>query len=108
MPFRSILVIASAILTGCASQPLGRSDLLAFLADGATPREDVLLKLGEPSASYEGSRILAYRLKKDEGGYILLAHGGPKRWYGVGYNLMLAFDSAGILRRHTIVEIRRP
>ena len=80
--------------------------MLAFIADGATRREEVYLKLGEPSSAYEGSRILAYRLSKDEGGYILV--GRRDAWWGVQYNLMLVFDADGVLRRHSLVQIRSP
>lgn len=54
---------------------MGQRDLLDFLEDGRTTREDALLALGDPSASYETGRILTYRLARDDGGYFLVADG---------------------------------
>ena len=62
------------------------------------------LKLGEPSGQYEDARILAYRLGTDEGGYVVV--GRASDWGGVRYNLMLVFDADGVLRRHSLVEVR--
>lgn len=100
------LTLACLILAGCAVAPVGRKDLLDFLRDDVTRRDDVQLQLGEPSALYEGSRVLAYRLKKDEGGFVLVSK--RDNWFGVQYNLMMVFDADGILRRHSLVEIRSP
>jgi hypothetical protein len=94
------------LLAACALAPVGHKDLLDFLNDGITHREEVQLKLGEPSAQYECSRIQAYRLRKDEGGYVLV--GRRDTWYGIQYNVMLVFDADGILRRHSVVEVRSP
>jgi len=93
-------------LAACSTQPIGRKDLLEFLSDGVTRRDEALLKLGEPSAKYESSRILAYRLRKDEVGYVLLAH--RDNWYGVQYSLILVFDDQGILNRHALVQVNSP
>ena len=103
---RRCIVVLCLALAACASAPTGRKDLLDFLNDGVTRREDVHLNLGEPSARYEGSRIFAYRLVKDEAGYVIV--GRRDTWYGVQYNLMLVFDGEGVLRRHSLVEIRSP
>ena len=100
-------MVAAAMLVACADMPpVGRKDLLDFLQDGVTRREDVRMQLGEPSSQYEGERILAFRLATDRAGYVLVRPGNT--WSGVGYNLMLAFDSEGVLRRHSLVEIRAP
>jgi len=93
-------------LAACASAPVGNKSLLEFLNDGVTRREDVYLSLGEPSAQYEASRIVAYRLAHDEGGYSLA--GRRADWAGVRYNLVLVFDAGGVLQRHALVEVRSP
>ncbi|MDP2240976.1 MAG: hypothetical protein Q8K18_12550 [Burkholderiales bacterium] len=103
---RKPFAIFCLVLTACATEPVGRKDLLTFLNDGVSRREEVFLKLGEPSAQYEGSRILAYRLRKDAGGHILV--GRRDNWAGVHYNLMLVFDADGVLIRHSVVEVRSP
>lgn len=100
-------MVAAVMLVACAdAPPLGRQDLLDFLQDGLTRREEVRIRLGEPSSHYEGERILAFRLGTDRGGYVLVKPGS--NWSGVGYNLMLAFDTEGVLRRHSLVEIGSP
>lgn len=103
---RRLLAAICLFLVACATTPVGNKNLLDFLNDGVTRREDVHLKLGEPSAQYESSRILAYRLAKDEGGYVLV--GRRDDWHGVRYNLILVFDADGVLRRHSVVEVRAP
>lgn len=100
------VALAALQLAGCARPPAARKDLLEFLHDGSTTREQVELALGEPSARFEHSRVLAYRLKKDQAGYVLL----PRRdnWASVQYDLMLLFDASGVLQRHSLVEVRSP
>ncbi|MBU6510784.1 MAG: hypothetical protein KGR99_00570 [Betaproteobacteria bacterium] len=99
------LALAAGVLAlaGCATPPVGRKDLLDFLRDGSTTRGEVELALGEPSAQYEDSRVLAYRLRKDQGGYVLLRRRDD--WSSVQYDLMLLFDAAGVLQRHSLVEV---
>ena len=93
-------------IASCSAVPVGRQDLLDFLVDGATRRQEVLARLGPPSAHFESSRILAYRLASSDGGYLLAASGGS--WAGTHFNLMLVFDPDGVLQRHSLVQIRAP
>jgi hypothetical protein len=93
-------------LVACAVAPKGRKELLDFLADGMTRREEVLAKLGPPSARFEDSRILAYRLASDDGGYLLATSSGS--WAGTDFNLMLVFDRDDVLQRHSLIQIRVP
>lgn len=67
-----MLFIAMTVLAGgCATpriKPIDRGyffNNLQFLINGTTTREDVLLKLGEPSGRFEGERILTYMLSID-------------------------------------------
>lgn len=94
-----------ALLSACASTPpIGKHDLLDFLQDGTTTKEEVFLHLAEPSATFEGGRILAYRLHEDEGGYTIK---GAKGTYWSGkYSLVLSFDEGGILRRHALIRVQ--
>jgi hypothetical protein len=101
--------IGLALLAACSAPGLqGQADLLGFLQDGATRREEVHTRLGEPNASYEGDRILAYRLVRDEAGYVLVRGRRLVDWREVRYNLMLAFDAQGVLRRHALIEVIAP
>lgn len=101
----SLAVLLAALLSACATPPNGRSDLLDFLADGRTQREEVILRLGDPAAQYEGNRIQTWRLAKDDGGYFLA--GGPRSdWSAAPYSLVLVFDASGVLERHSLVQVR--
>ncbi len=91
-------------LGGCASTPIGNRELLGFLADGTTTREEIFLHLAEPSASFEGGKILTYRLDEDDSGFVLLKKAG-KGWTGK-FSLVLVFDERGVLRRHALVRIK--
>lgn len=111
---RSILVTCLA-LVACATATTptkGRNDLLSFLNDGITRRDEVRVKLGEPSAEFERSRIAAYRLGRDEAGFFVVERreSWSESWSGVRYNLMLVFDGDGnaVLCRHALVEVRSP
>lgn len=90
-------------LVGCA-------DLLDFLADGKTPREEVALKLGQPSGKFERENILTYRLgfePKNKGYYVVERETQPDgwpTWLRAKYSLVLVFDDAGVLRKHPLVE----
>ena len=110
LPFALVL----SLLTGCATTESlrGRSDLLDFLADGRTTREEVLLKLGQPSAQFQHENILTYRLniESKNHGYYVVGRGAPTEfgwsaWSGVKYSLVLVLDEAGVLRRHSLVEV---
>ena len=78
-------------LTACASSPDTSafeskvSALKTFLRDGTTRRDEVLVRLGIPHATFEGNRIIGYYLgHKDE--------------------LVLIFDERGVLERHRFLK----
>lgn len=97
------------ILVAACTPTLGRKDLLSFIEEGKTTREQVFLTLGEPAASYEGGRILCFRLGHDDGGdYIVLAGSDTIRFTGVKTSLVLIFDEKGVLRRHSLVQVKGP
>lgn len=105
-PLRRAWVLGLALLGACASAPVGQPDLLAFVEDGRTTREQAFLALGEPSATYEDGRILAFRLGHDEAGCFLVEK--APGFTGVKYSLVMSFDDAGLLRRHSLVPIKAP
>ena len=96
--------VLASCLAACGTTPVGNSQLLSFLQDGSTTREDVFLHLAEPSSTFEAGRIQTYLLDEDPNGYILM-HRDEKRWNGK-YSLVLAYDEHGVLRRHSLVRIR--
>ena len=54
----------AVLLGACATAPLSRSDLLGFIRDGQTTREETYLHLGRPTAFYEGGRIMSFVLAR--------------------------------------------
>lgn len=89
---RVTLVAASGcFLYACASGPDSSaldskiSALKTFLQEGETRRDDVLVRLGVPHATFEDDRIIGYYLShRDE--------------------LILIFDERGVLERHSFLK----
>ncbi len=101
-----VLIMAGllALLSACSTTPIGKHDLLDFLQDGKTTKEEVFLRLAEPSSTYEDGRIFTYRLNEDEGGYTI--KGAKSKGWSGKYSLVLSFDERGILRRHSLVRVQ--
>jgi len=91
----------------------GRADLLNFLADGKTTKEEVLVQLGQPSGKFEQEKILTYQLGYESGnnGYYVVEResswNNEPVWLNTQYSLVLVFDGQNILRRHSLVEVTR-
>lgn len=114
LPYRHItkifiLLLLIGLVTACAAKPMGRSNLLSFIEDGKTTREQTFLNLGEPSATFDGGRILCFRLGQDAGGYfVVLAGGDATRFMGINNSLVMIFDERGLLSRHALVQVKAP
>lgn len=105
------------LVAGCASPKvqtadpliLLKSDLLSFIQDGVTTREEALLKLGIPSAQMEKEKILMYQLRADqEGKWHLVAPlwnvtTGLRAWREGTCSLVLVFGGDGVLQKHSLV-----
>lgn len=115
------LCCALVLLLGCRPPILqqGESSFLhtgslAFLEDGKTTREMVLLHLGTPSTHFEGDRILTYGVwKSSAGGWIRRGRSPAPSRKGLhpGFqqptdDLVLVFDPTGVLVRHSLVVAR--
>lgn len=98
------MTLSIGVLGACSNAPIGKQDLLDFLQDGKTTREEVFLHLAEPSATFEGGRILTYRLDEDAGGYTI--KGAKGQGWSAKYSLVLSFDEKGILRRHALIRVQ--
>jgi hypothetical protein len=118
MNSKFLLVLTLALtLAGCATTQIkGRADLLDFLADGKTTKEEVLLKLGQPSGKFEGEKIFTYRLGFDthSRGYYVVQRApamGPEptwaAWINTKYSLVLVFGEQNVLRKYSLVEVAR-
>ncbi len=101
-----ILIVLGA---GCAGAkiPGASPGLLSFLRTGTTTRQEVLLTLGQPSASFEQERILAYRVGQDpEQGYYLVAANLVQPWQRARYSLVLVFDASGVLEKQSLIPVQ--
>lgn len=110
---RLAVVFALAVwVAGCVSPPTipGASpELLAFLRDGTTTREQAVLKLGQPSSTLVQETILTYRIGEDakQGLFVVGSFANAVwRWDDVRYSLVLVFDDDGVLRRHSLVSVK--
>ena len=108
MKTRFLLIQLLAIcLVGCAPMmiPGARPDLLGFLVAGRTTRSQVLMILGQPSARFEGDRILTYRIgHREEQGYFVIV---PEVYgWTAQYSLVLVFNGRGVLQKQNLVEVR--
>ena len=109
-------VLGMVILGGCVAVPPTPAEFeqksLAYLQDGKSTREDLLLRLGEPSGQFESQRILTYRMYSDSNGKSGVVRkesfpADPQRpnWEGTLFNLVLVFDGS-TLARHSVVPIK--
>src|SRR5512141_1748130 len=112
MPLRAWFTAAIlAALTACAStsSPVGRRDLLDVVKPGA-PRDELVLRLGAPFATFEGERIMAWSIGEDAGGYLVNSTvqvpGVPRSFARL--ELGVAFDADGRVVKHSLVEVHKP
>jgi hypothetical protein len=102
----TVSALVGFLIIGCASQTQqGDLLLLDFLADGQTTRTEVLLRLGQPAASFESEHIFTYRIGGDStNGYFV--RDAPGTWYETNYSLVLVFHLTGNLESHSLVAVR--
>ena len=130
-----VLAVSLLMLVGCgaALQQVvpdeSRQTLLPYLEDGKTTKQEIIERLGQPSRQFQGGRILTYRLGQlrecgfwscDDKGLRAIETGvtwdkpRPSRldspWrmasYGEVYSLVLVFNEADVLRKHSLIQIR--
>jgi hypothetical protein len=86
---------------------------LDFLEDGKTTMEAVILKFGPPSGTFEGEKIVSYRLEKTKEGYFVSEREtdpyAPPIWFsGIEgkFSLVLVFDESHVLQKHSLVQVK--
>jgi len=103
---RTALIVVAFGLTACGSAPIrGSATLLDFLRENATTREQVILELGDPASAYDGSKIMTYKLNRDEGGYYLVRD-LSRGWANAPLSLVLVFDDKGVLKTRSVVAVK--
>ncbi len=118
LPLRLRRLLLVVVLLGGCTPPLLRqahpaelqAEWLTFLVDGKTTREEVLLRLGTPSAHLEEERILTYAVSRRPSGarvrerrYLAKDEKVPAFWASGMENLVLVFTVDGSLVRHSLV-----
>ena len=101
-----VYLVAIFVSAGCATGAQhGDSTLLDFISDGQTTRTEVILSLGQPSATFENERIQTYRIGGNrESGYFV--RDTPGTWYETSFSLVLIFDAHGTIEAHSLVKVR--
>lgn len=99
---------------GCVSRPdpletpAQQRAAVPFVELGGSSREELLLRLGTPTWSFEGGRILTWRLEHD-GEHVrpVLRSATMPQLDGLGvrwYALVVVFDTAGKVSKFSLVE----
>lgn len=103
-------MLLALTLAGCATTPpvRGAPDLLNFLADGKTTKEQAITTLGQPSGQFDHGRILTYRLSKFHAVVPReTTESGWPIWRTGRLSLVLVFDDADVLDRHSLVKVNK-
>jgi hypothetical protein len=114
---RTVVLAFLGFGLGCAySVPLSIAEVetkhLAFLRDGTTTREEILLRFGDPSGVFEDGRILTFRLEASETSVIPVRREydrdlpGVTQWRLANLSLVAVFDEKNVLRRHSLVAVK--
>jgi len=107
------LGLAALLVAGCGAPlpPEGQPDLLDFLVDGRTRKQQVVDRLGPPSGTFDQGRSLTYRVgyeSANKGYHIVTREAGESgwpTWLQAKYSLVLVFDDSGRLRQHKLLEV---
>ena len=110
-----VLFLGLVLGIGCADPAVVQertrvfeAGLLSSIQDGRTTRQEALLQLGTPAASFEGGRILTFDFILDASGEWRRMGSGPQAelQYGRGRasSLVLVFGPDDRLVRHSLVK----
>lgn len=103
-------LLTSCATTGPPAEKIAEKAFQEILQDGKTLKQMVMLKLGQPSGTFEGERIFTHRIGKDDTGYFMLDRQtvAPRRydWTETKFSLVLIFDEHNVLQKHSMVPVR--
>lgn len=113
------VALGVCLLVGCAIPPKpskGSPDLLKFVKDGQTTREQAIHSLGQPSGRFGMGKVLTWRLGYspiNQGYYPVKRetqkhqYSGWTTWTQATFSLVLVFDDSGVLCRHALVKVNK-
>ncbi len=100
-----VLFFLPFLLIACAQFYVNDIELqqkcLAFLEDGKTDREEIVLRLGRPESQFENGRIWIYAMLLNEKGKLEVRKELYFHWQ---YNLVLVFDG-DVLKRYSLLRV---
>ena len=99
--FSFVCMLAGLGVSSCAHSE-GHKDLLAFLQDGTTTKNEVETRIG-PASVWGDGHIWTYRIGEATEGLYLSAN--KSCWSDARYSLVLEFDPNAVLRRHALINI---
>ena len=88
-------------VSSCA-HPEGHKDLLTFLQEEATTKNDVETRMG-PASVWGDGRIWTYRIGEATEGFFLSEK--KSGWLDARYSLVLEFNHNDVLHRHALVNV---
>jgi hypothetical protein len=106
VPLPAALAAFAFTVSGCASQPASppRRDLLDFLNDPRAKCDELGDHLGSPSGTYEGGRLITYRIAEDgQQRYLVVKQAN---WSQATHTLAVTCGADGTVARHTLVAVK--
>jgi hypothetical protein len=115
-----VFIVVIILITASCSNTLQIADTelenkyVPFIKDNVTTRDDIILKLGEPSWTFENGRIFTYRLWLDKSGIrpLVVDKRGSDSTLAYAsiatprqYSLVLIFNANSTLDKHSLVRI---
>lgn len=114
VPLLLSFATAITLMVGCVSYRSvmsqdARHELIPFINDGNTTRDEMKQRLGEPSEVFKQGRIWIYFLKlkdaEDANQDRLVACGAGTRTCP-DYQLVLSFADTDVVQKHSLIRIR--
>jgi hypothetical protein len=106
-PLKLLAFVGVVCLIGCSSHvapldPNRTRNLLPFIIEARTTKEEILIRLGTPVNQYENGRILTYILSEDPNGRLKLGFTSDAEVY----NLVLVFGPTEILEKYSLLRVQ--
>jgi hypothetical protein len=114
VPFLLLFASAIILMAGCVSYRTvmsqdARHELIPFVKDGNTTRDEVKQRLGVPSRAFKQGRVWIYFLKLNEAedtnqDRLVVCGAGPQPC--TDYQLVLSFADTDVVQKHSLIRVR--